>query len=120
MVAKVKKLREKVKAIQYTMNYSDFDESRGGQRWCEAIWDLFNAKNTWGADIQIDVRQHGRDANGFYENYISLIVFGKSNFDWDYYLNRLGYGYKKQEITVLKIIARWDEDLDEVIAEFDV
>lgn len=118
MVAKVKKLREKIKAIEYVMNYKDFNEKYGD--WDTAIWHLFNAKNNWSEVLMLDVLQGCRDENGFYPNFVKLVVTKDGRIDWDAYLKGLGYGFKKSEINLIKVIIEWNEGMDEVIAEFDV
>lgn len=112
--------REKIKAVEYICGYKSFKKEEG-YNWTSAIWDLFNFKNTWSNSsiIKLDVNQFGKDDNGFYENYIDLIVSVDSKVDWDEYLSGLGYGFTKHDITVMKYIVDWDENIDEVVVEVD-
>ena len=110
--------KEKVKAVEYTMGFKDF---RGtNEEWTNNIWLLFNCKNSYSHVLKLDVLQGSRDENGFYPNFIKLIVKDDGMVDWDGYLSGLNYGFKKANITLLKIEVEWDEGLDEVIADFDI
>lgn len=113
--------QEKLKGMQYTMTYSNYrTENVNGLKWGDAIWELFNTKNMGYRDVyQLDVLQAGKNDYGFYENFIRLTVPVEDQQIWDDYLWRLGYGFKKDEVTLLRILVEWDEGIDEVVAEFD-
>ena len=112
--------REKIKAVKYICGYKSFKKEEGYD-WTSAIWSLFNARNMYshGSIINIDVGQFGQDENGWYENYVRLIVNKNSRINWDEYLSDLGYGFTKHDITIMKYIVDWDENIDEVIIEVD-
>ena len=117
-----KTMQERLEAIEYTMAFHHFrEENVSGYKWSEAIWELFNIKNMGIREVyKLDVRQAGKDATGFYENFIVLTVPREDQKIWDDYLWRLGYGYNRYDVTLLRITAEWDEGIDDVIAEFDI
>lgn len=117
-------MREKIKAVRYAMPYHKFNEKNYNQRtWTDAVWELYNIKNMFGSGIiKLDILQAGKNEQGFYENYIEMYVEKKEEAFWDDRLAGLGYGYDKDDATVLKIVPNWEtitDDITEVIAEFD-
>lgn len=109
--------KNKISAVQYVMNYKDNTE----MDWTGKVWDLMNTKNNYrNSVLQCDVRQGGNDGYGFYPNYIVLTVRKDCDIDFDGYLESLGYNFKKQDVTVLELIAEWDEDYDEVVVDWDI
>lgn len=108
--------KEQVKAVEFICKYSDFT----GDDWNGALWELYNGINTYGwKAIKLDVRQLGRNESGFYENYVNLIVPVDNADRWAKMLDVLGYGFTREEITVLKYIVEYNPDIDEVVAEID-
>lgn len=108
-----------IKALRYQMNYKDFkEENYYNETWESAIWSLYNRKNNgYGKIKSIDVGQRGRDNNGFYQNYVQVIT--TIDADLDEWLETLGYVFQKDEINLLEYQVEWDENIDEVIADFD-
>lgn len=117
-------MRENVKCVRYAMPYRKFNEKNYNQRtWTDAVWELYNIKNMFDRGIiKLDIMQAGKNEQGFYENYIEMYVEKKEEAFWDDRLASLGYGYDKEDATVLKIVPNWEtitDDITEVIAEFD-
>lgn len=108
-----------IKALEYQMNYKDFKEDNYyNETWESAIWTLYNRKNNgYGKIKSIDVGQRGRDNNGFYQNYVKIIA--TLDADLDEWFEKLGYVFQKDEINLLEYQVEWDENIDEVIADFD-
>ena len=104
------------KAKEYIMNYKDF---KGNEcEWTENVWRLFNAKNNNRKDvILLDVLQGGKDENGFYPNFIKLVVTENSAIDWELFLSLLKYDYKIYDVNVKTIFVEWVEDIDEYVVE---
>ena len=119
--------KEIVKATEYLMNWKNFSKetTRDGEPiydWSDALWRLFNAKNSSRHDIyKLDVIQGGKDENGFYPNIVQLIVKEEDeyNVDWDGYLSSLGYNYSKYEINLLILHPEWNEDICDAIVDWD-
>lgn len=121
---KANEMREKIKAVRYAMPYHKFNEKNYNQRtWTDAVWELYDIKNMFGRGIiKLDILMAGKNEQGFYENYIEMYVEKKEEAFWDDRLASLGYGYDKDDATVLKIVPNWEtitDDITEVIAEFD-
>ena len=117
--------REVFEAFAYECNYKDFSKdiySNGKPvyNWSEALWSLISAKNTYtNSVLKLDVFIRGKDENGFYQNYIYLLVKENSVIRWDEYLKSLGYGYSKRRIKVCRYIIEWDEQFDEYLLEVE-
>ena len=118
--------KEIIKAFAYECNYKDFSKAtnKDGKPiydWGEAVWSLFNAKNAYTSSVlKLDVLQRGKDDNGFYQNYIYLLVKEDSDIRWDDYLKSLGYGFTKDTVNVEKIILDWyEEPYDDFILEVE-
>jgi len=114
--------KEVFKAIVYECNFKDFskDVTKDGtpiHDWSEALWHLLNAKNTYNAVLKLDVLQRGKDENGFYQNYVYLLVEEDSDIDWDGYLKYLGYGFSKSEVNLCRYILEYDEKIDDYLLE---
>ena len=89
--------RELIEATVYECNYKDFSKAttKDGTPiydWSNAVWSLYNTKNGYSnAVLKLDILQRGKDENGFYQNYIYLVVRRRSEYMWEEYLKSLGY-----------------------------
>jgi len=121
-MTKTKTMQEIVKATEFSMGFKGFnDHNPSGLKWSDAFWEVANMVNCGIREVyKFEVRQAGKDDNGFYENFISLIVPMSDSRIWGEYLERLGFGYREYTINLLRITAEWNEGIDEVVAEFDI
>ena len=117
--------RELIEATVYECNYKDFSKAttKDGTPiydWSNAVWSLYNTKNSYSnAVLKLDILQRGKDENGFYQNYIYLVVKRNSEYMWEEYLKSLGYGFSKYEITLCRIFIGYEEGIDEYLLEVD-
>ena len=117
--------RELIEATVYECNYKDFSKAttKDGTPiydWSNAVWSLYNTRNGYSnAVLKLDILQRGKDENGFYQNYIYLVVRRHSEYMWEEYLKSLGYVYSKYEITLCRIFIDYEEGIDEYLLEVD-
>lgn len=109
--------KELINATEYIMSYKDFKGSH--EERTENVWQLYNRKNTNTGVIHLDILQCGNDGNGFYPNFIKLIVVKVIEKYFDEVLSELKYSYKKYDVKVQKIkIDSTGKDYSDKIDEY--
>lgn len=120
--------KELTEAYCYTCSFNEFsnETTKDGQPiydWADAWWRLLNIKNSYSRNntgiLILEMRQGCRDENGFYPNFVYLVVEKNSGWDFDGLLESLGYKYKKSEHKVMTLFLDYDDtkNIDDVLVE---
>lgn len=106
-------MKEIIETTSFGSYYKSFNEKENWT-WQQAYFRLLSWKNTWGIPLIMDICSTVE-----HEPYLYLVVPRDKTEHVRDYLEGLGYGeIIETETNTLKISVDWEEDLDEVVAEF--
>lgn len=99
------------KATIYTCDYKDYK----GKNWDAAFLKLVNNNATYSHLFKrLEMRQGSRDDDGFYPNYIYIVVDNSDcNFNVDEMLDAYGFAFKKRSATIKCYFVDYDENIDD-------
>lgn len=103
------------KATIYYCNFKNYT----GDDWDGDVLRLFSKNATYShLFAKIELRQGCRDENGFYPNYLYIVVDGEDcQFNVDEMLEAYGFGFRKRRAKVIKVFTDYNDDIDDILIE---